>query len=91
MKKFLSFILPIFLLAGCGNETVEKTSPQPVKIIQAGKTKHAQIENYPGVVKGRYETAMSFQVGGKIISRNVQVGNFVNAGDVLMTIDPKDV
>ena len=91
MKKFLSFILPIFLLAGCGNESVEKTSPQPVKIIQADKTKHAQIENYPGVVKGRYETAMSFQVGGKIISRNVQVGNFVNAGDVLMTIDPKDV
>ena len=34
---------------------------------------------------------MSFQVGGQILSRNVQPGQQVRAGDTLMVIDAKDV
>ena len=34
---------------------------------------------------------MSFQAGGRITARNVQLGSQVHAGDVLMTVDPKDV
>ena len=34
---------------------------------------------------------MAFQVGGQISERRVQVGSRVRAGDVLMTINPRDV
>lgn len=50
-----------------------------------------QNYTYSGEVKGRFESQLSFQVGGKIIKRNVQLGSVVNAGDVLMAIDAKDV
>lgn len=46
---------------------------------------------YSGEVKGRFESQLSFQVGGKIVKRHVQLGSVVHAGDVLMEIDAKDV
>ncbi len=46
---------------------------------------------YSGEVRGRYERLLAFQVGGKIMRRNVELGNTVSAGDILMEIDPKDV
>ncbi len=46
---------------------------------------------YAGEVRGRYESQLAFQVSGKIIKRNVQLGSVVQAGEVLMQIDPKDI
>lgn len=90
-KKFLAGILALsFLLGGC-NEEVAVQKPPLVKVQQVKLSNAAQEENYSGVIKGRYETNLSFQVGGKIISRDVQAGSFVRAGEILMTIDPKDI
>ena len=79
-----------FLLVGCGKE-IQTPKPPLVKVQQVNLSDTTQEENYSGVVKGRYETNLSFQVGGKIISRDVQAGSRVRAGDVLMTLDPKDI
>ena len=89
-KKFLTGVLAAsLLLVGCGEE-VQSPKPPLVKVQQVTLSESAQEENYSGVVKGRYETNLSFQVSGKIISREVQTGSFVRAGEVLMTLDPKD-
>ncbi|MBR0262136.1 MAG: biotin/lipoyl-binding protein, partial [Selenomonadaceae bacterium] len=91
-KKFLSGVLAInFLLIGCGEEEVAVPKPPVVKVQKISLSNAAQVENYSGVVRGRYETNLSFQVGGKIISRDVQAGSLVRAGEVLMTLDPKDI
>lgn len=46
---------------------------------------------YAGEVRGRYESQLAFQVSGKIIKRNVQLGSSVQAGEVLFEIDPRDI
>ncbi|SCM83336.1 Efflux transporter, RND family, MFP subunit [uncultured Sporomusa sp.] len=51
----------------------------------------SQRYTYSGEVRGRYESQLAFQVNGKIITRNVQLGSTVQAGDVLLQIDAKDV
>ncbi|CQR75194.1 Multidrug resistance protein MdtE precursor [Sporomusa ovata DSM 2662] len=56
-----------------------------------GTSAAAQEYTYSGEVRGRYESQLAFQVSGKIIKRNVELGSVVNAGDVLMQIDPKDI
>ena len=90
-KKFLSGILAAsFLLAGC-NEEVQPQKLPLVKVQKISMSNSEHEENYSGVVRGRYETNLSFQVGGKIISRNVQTGSHVRAGEILMTLDPKDI
>ena len=89
-KFFVGICAAIFLLAGCSKE-IQTPKPPVVKVQQVSLSDAAQEENYSGVVRGRYETNLSFQVGGKIISRDVQTGSFVRAGEVLMTLDPKDI
>ena len=77
-------------MTGC-NDEVAVQKPPLVKVQKIAVTNAASEENYSGTVRGRYETNLSFQVSGKIISRNVQTGSRVNAGEVLMTLDPKDI
>lgn len=50
-----------------------------------------QSSGYSGEVRGRYESKLAFQVNGKIIRRNVDLGTTVKKGDVLIQIDPIDV
>ena len=90
-KKFLAGIFTASLLFTSCNEEVAVQKPPLVKVKKILPTNTAQEENYSGVIRGRYETDLSFQVGGKIISRNVQTGSIVRGGDILMTLDPKDI
>lgn len=46
---------------------------------------------YSGEVRGRYESAHAFQASGRINRRFVNVGDKVAKGQVLMTIDPRDI
>jgi len=46
---------------------------------------------YSGEIRGRYESQLAFQVSGKIIKRNVELGSTVNAGDLLMQVDSRDL
>jgi RND family efflux transporter MFP subunit len=62
-----------------------------VRTAVIGTTNAAQSYTYSGDVRGRYESQLAFQVTGKIVKRNVQLGSTVNAGDVLMQIDSKDL
>lgn len=78
------------LYTGCGKEKAEE-KPVLVRSMEVTESSEAQQGSYAGTVRGRYETKMSFQVGGQIIARNVNVGSRVSPGEVLMLLDPKDV
>lgn len=71
--------------------------PQAAKIIPivrtytVGNAATATAATYPGEVRGRYESQLAFQVAGKIAARMVNVGDSVQAGQVLLALDPKDV
>lgn len=68
----------------------EKTIPL-VRTITVGESDTSLANVYPGEVHGRYESNLAFQVTGKINSRPVNIGDTVQSGQILMTIDPKDV
>lgn len=79
------------LLTGCGKDAKQADKAPLVKTQQAGSGTENNQDTYSGTVRGRYETNLSFQVGGQILARNVQAGSRVSAGDVLMVINAKDV
>lgn len=62
-----------------------------VRTAVIGGTNSVQGYTYSGEVRGRYESQLAFQVNGKIIKRNVELGSVVGVGDVLMQIDAKDL
>ena len=62
-----------------------------VRTITVAAKAGAAAKAYPGEVRGRYESQLAFQVAGKIAARMVNVGDSVQAGQVLLALDPKDV
>lgn len=45
----------------------------------------------PGDIEARYSTPLSFRVGGKIIERDVRLGDIVKAGQIVARLDPADL
>lgn len=84
-------VLFTMLFTGCGKTAQNDDNTVYVKTQKVTYGTVSDEDTYSGTVKGRYETNLSFQVGGKILSRNINVGDKVSAGDVLMTIDDRDV
>ena len=91
-RSYLTLILAAALaaLTGCGTDAAKEAPPPVVRTMMVGDAA-ASEGGYTGTVRGRYETRLAFQVGGQILSRNVNVGAHVRAGDVLMVIDARDV
>ena len=87
----------LIIAAGWQLYNVMATKPQPTKVIPlvrtitVGEMSTITTDVYPGEVRGRYESNLAFQVSGKINNRYVNIGDTVTAGQVLMTIDPKDI
>ena len=81
----------IFLLRGKNEAPVAQEESTMVHTMTIAANAATQNYTYSGEVRGRYESKLAFQVKGKIVSRNVQLGSSVAAGDVLMQIDGKDI
>lgn len=78
------------LLAGCGGAAPEP-APRPVLVARPFDEARAALAAYPGEVRAREESALSFRVGGKLLRRLVDVGDRVRRGDVLAELDPGDL
>ena len=87
----MTCLLLSILATGCGKQAQQETDIPSVKAMRVGIEESGDAVNYAGEVKGRYESQLAFQVGGKIITRNINLGDRVSQGDILLAIDAKDV
>ncbi|MCV4284372.1 efflux RND transporter periplasmic adaptor subunit [Pseudomonas capsici] len=87
----LGLAAAMVLLTGCGQE--KPAAPDlPRVYVQAVKTADfAASVALTGDIQARVQTRLSFRVNGKIIQRNVDVGDRVTANQVLARLDPKDL
>ena len=78
-------------LTGCGQkqDLDPRTQPQLVRVVKVGSSSGADPA-FTGVVSARVQSNLGFRVPGKITSRLVDTGQFVRAGQPLMTIDRTD-
>ena len=98
-KKQLTNAVCAVVICGAGYQMYNVVANKPkaekiipyVRTITVGNTDNTGASVYPGAVHGRYESNLAFQVAGKINNRLVNLGDKVKTGQVLMTIDPKDV
>ena len=70
-------------LAGCGNDDATADRPRPVFVVQPGQGDGVSLSAYPGEVRAREESALSFRVGGNLVRRLVDVGDTVKRGELL--------
>ncbi|MDB5971485.1 MAG: family efflux transporter, subunit [Hydrocarboniphaga sp.] len=86
----LSFLVSFLALTACKQESPHVVSPRPVAVISPTPQDKMIGEIYPGSVRARVESPLSFRVSGKFIERHVDVGARVKKGQVLAVLDPVD-
>lgn len=88
--RWMGIALGAALLAACSGDKEEAVVAVPVLVVQPVAA-HAQGSVvFPGEVRARQESALSFRVGGKLLRRHVDAGQRVVKGQVLAELDPAD-
>ncbi|CAB3677936.1 efflux RND transporter periplasmic adaptor subunit [Achromobacter pestifer] len=77
-------------LSGCSPKEAPAPAPRPVVAMAATADKNLPAWTLPGEVQARYSTPLSFRVAGKIIERQVRLGDSVTPGQVVAKLDPAD-
>ncbi|MBH3426964.1 efflux RND transporter periplasmic adaptor subunit [Pseudomonas alkylphenolica] len=81
----------VLMLAGCKKKEVDEILLPRVAVQKVQPSDFAALVTLTGDVQARVQADQSFRVGGKIISRSVDVGDHVKANQVLARLDPKDL
>ncbi|MEY4730520.1 MAG: hypothetical protein RL020_1678 [Pseudomonadota bacterium] len=79
------------LLAACVKEVVVSEPIRPVLTQKISLSQSIDQDVYSGDVRARHEADLGFRIGGKIISRPVELGALVKKGTLLARLDPQDV
>jgi RND family efflux transporter MFP subunit len=94
MRSRLPFLLPLLavvLLAACSKP---EPAPEPVRAVRTrvvdGQVAVSTLE-YAAEVKARTESHLSFRVGGKLLTRPVELGQAVRRGQLLGQLDVTDL
>src|SRR5207245_10879350 len=79
-------------LAGCNELAAEKVAPsRPVLVSTVHYEAETPERSFVGTIKPRIETDMGFRVPGKVAKRLVEVGQTVDVGQPLATLDEIDL
>ena len=78
------------LLAACSKHEPPPEPVRPVLSIKVQALNEETLGRFAGSIQARYESNTGFRVGGRIASRNVDVGAEVQKGTLLATLDPSD-
>lgn len=93
--KVLVCALPLaLLLAACGKkqeESAERETGRPVLVAPVRYAQQSQARDFVATIRPRVEADQSFRVAGKVVTRQVDAGKLVKAGDVLAMLDEADL
>src|SRR6266705_781591 len=79
-------------LAGCNELAAEKVAPsRPVLVSTVHYEAESPERSFVGTIKPRIETDMGFRVPGKVAKRLVEVGQTVDVGEPLASLDEVDL
>ena len=78
------------LLTACGAKQEAPPDIRPVRSIVVNTGQLGDQITYTGEIRSRYESDLGFRIGGKIVSRPVDVGAQVAAGTLLAQLDQND-
>lgn len=84
--------LSLLVLTACSRPEIDTTElVRPVRVMELQSSGSTFDESFSGQIEPRFQADLSFQVGGKLISRLVDVGDRVKKGQVLARLDPQDL
>lgn len=89
-SRFIFVWVGLAFLSGCSKPAPEPVPVRAVKVVTIGVSASTFDREFSGEVRARVESALSFRVAGKLVNRPAELGQRVNAGQLLAQIDPQD-
>jgi RND family efflux transporter MFP subunit len=86
-------LLATALLASCDEESAEEAveaAPRPVRVVTVEERTGGEEVSLSGVIESKTSVDFAFRVGGRLVERSVDVGDRVEAGDVIARLDDAD-
>jgi RND family efflux transporter MFP subunit len=88
----ISLAVLAIALTGCNDKVAEKpVESRPVLVATVHYEAQSPARSFVGTIKPRIETDMGFRVPGKVAKRLVEVGQAVDVGQPLATLDEVDL
>jgi RND family efflux transporter MFP subunit len=88
----IALALLAIALTGCNDKVAEKAAPgRPVLVATVRYEPECPERSFVGTIRPRIETDMGFRVPGKVAKRLVEVGQTVDVGQPLATLDEIDL
>ncbi len=90
IRQIRCFLLPLIALVfiGCGEDApVAPDTPRTIKTVQIGELAGEQVRVIAGTTEADVVTELAFEVGGRLISFDIGLGESVTAGDEIGVID----
>ncbi len=84
-------LLSAAVLTACSQAQPPAAPVRAVRTLTVSADSAGGTYEYAAEVRARTESRLGFRVGGKIVRRNVNVGDTVKAGQVLAQLDPQDL
>lgn len=82
--------LALAMLGACAPKDAPAPQPKPVYVTPVRLDAGAMERRFTATVRPRVESDLALRVGGKVLARQVEVGQTVRAGQVLARIDAAD-
>ena len=84
------FLLVLFVAACSSRETAQTVEPpRPVLSVLVEPRTVEMFGPFTGTIQPRYQSSAGFQIAGRMVTRDVNVGDLVKAGQLLASLDPK--
>ena len=88
--RLAALFVPLLFLAACG-DVKEEAREEPVrglKVFEVSATADNMVRRYPSVIQPADESRLSFEIAGQLTEMTLEVGQEVEAGQELLTLDP---
>src|SRR4051812_17512002 len=80
VAHWLALAAASIALTGCGSKEAPQEPIRSVKVMTVGTDSFKSTYEYAGEVRARVESRLGFRVAGKIVRRQVELGQRVKAG-----------
>ena len=88
--RWMGGMVWVAALAACSGQEQAPQAAVPVLVVHPGEQAGQAPAAFPGTVRARQESPLSFRVGGNLVKRHVDAGQRVKKGDVLAELDVAD-
>lgn len=77
--------------AGCERKEAQKPVPRPVRTVVITHSRGGEIVSLSGQIQARNQVNLAFRIDGRLIDREVDVGDQVKPGQVVARVDSQDL